>query len=442
MSLKSISSAVFLSALLTACATTIGDQDISERNYAAALYSVNYEASVSGKDVSSLAEKIKSAAGPRYQSIFFDDSKSLIKKKTKSRLFFKDMLVYIENSQRTGLLNAEQAQDLHELMYRSLAAQTILNPDLVNGELRDKYPDLKKYAAVAQDFELNRALSGEMTELDDYKSLYASMKKVDEAKAMALLPAIRKKVGATAKDAGPGSWRDLSSVVAIYALTRDAQVEQSVRQFLLRADISRKQLKDEAAALLPDVTAAVLAEREVLVSIVSDSNDAFIDELPKALEAVDEWVVVDDDAKRSVKISRLRFAERIGHPVSRTQIVGSPDFSTLLFIPKNASVIYDTLSSSYDLSWSMNVSDSAGKGSKIISGKKTVQKVECSNIRFKNVFGGEGPLNIVPSEIQSKCSSQGNVDFDAVRASAVKEIAGEIVKFLRKDAAVASVSKK
>src|SRR2546427_9473852 len=46
-----------------------------------------------------------------------------------------------------------------------------------------------------------------------------------------------------------------------------------------------------------------------------------------------------------------------------------------------SSVLYDTTTTNYEISWSMNVSDSAGKGSKVISGKKSEQKIECSNIR-------------------------------------------------------------
>ena len=443
MSLKNISSAVLLSIVLSGCATTAGNQDLLSKNYAAALYAVSfYESSASSFEISRFAEKIKESAGPQYQSIFFEDTKSLIKKKNKTRPFFKDMLIYISNAQKTGLVSGVQAQELKENVYRALAAQTILNPKLVNGELSAMYPDLQKYTGMAHEVEFNRAFNGELKDLEDYIAVYENIKTVDEAKAATLLPAIRTRVDIMSRFAGPGSWRDLSSIISIYSLTRDPQIEQSVRQFVSLADLSKAQLKTEVAAVLPGVAATVLAEREVLVKIVSDSNDPFIDELPQALEAADEWIVVDDEAKRSLKIARLRFTERAGSPMARTQTVGSPDFSTLLFIPKNASVLYDTVSSNYDLNWSMNVSDSAGKGSKIISGKKTVQKVECSNIRFKNVFGGEGPLNIVPSEIQSKCSSHSSVDFDAVRASAVKDIAGEIVQLLRKESSSAAPAKK
>src|SRR5258708_29745958 len=51
-----------------------------------------------------------------------------------------------------------------------------------------------------------------------------------------------------------------------------------------------------------------------------------------------------------------------GNPLVRTQTVSDLDFATRLLIPKNASVLYDTTTTNYEISWSMNVSDSAGKG--------------------------------------------------------------------------------
>jgi len=442
MNLRTVGSTIALSILLTACATTYEDRAIKDKNYSGALYSVSYyEAKAGRDDVDKLVARIKDAAGSQYQLQFYEDTKKFIQYKEKNRAFFKDMVLYMANAQRGGLLDAGQAADINQILYKELAQQAILKPTILNAELKESYPDLPKYMGAAYESEYRRALNGELPDLEAYASVYSAMKNSDNAKAAALLPVVRTKMADLIKSMGPGAWRDLAGVLAVYTATRDPVIEQHVLQFVTRADLSKKQLKEEVATVLPDLAAKARAERELQVKIVSDSNDPFIDELPKALEDFDEWITVEDEAKRKLTIARLRITERPGNPLVRTQTVSDLDFATRLLIPKNASVLYDTTTTNYEISWSMNVSDSAGKGSKVISGKKSEQKIECSNIRYKNVFGGEGEVGLIPTSIQGVCNRKSGINFDAIRSEAVKEIAGEIVQLLRKDQKVSGTTR-
>src|SRR2546427_1925772 len=93
----------------------------------------------------------------------------------------------------------------------------------------------------------------------------SAMKNSDNAKAAALLPVVRTKMADLIKSMGPGAWRDLAGVLAVYTATRDPVIEQHVLQFVTRADLSKKQLKEEVATVLPDLAAKARAERELQV---------------------------------------------------------------------------------------------------------------------------------------------------------------------------------
>ncbi|WP_280190335.1 hypothetical protein [Delftia sp. PS-11] len=436
MSLKAMSGAIALTFLLSGCAvnSSFEDRAIKAKDYSGALYSVSiYKTGASSKDIDRVVARIKEDAGPQYKEKLFDDTKIFISYKEKNKPFFQDMRLYLNNAKRMGLLNDEQAQLVDALLYKELASQALARSNFVDGDLRGLYPDLNNYMGAAREVEYQRALKGELPTLASYALVYESTNAVDSVKAQALLPVIRTRLADLVKNMTKGSGGEVSAVISIYSVAKDSQVEQLMLQFLSKVDLTKDQVKNEVAAVKPDFAAKILAQREVKLKIVSDSNDPFIDELPKAIEELDEWVTIDDDSDRRINIARLRFSERPSSPVVRSQTLRFPDFATLLFIPKNASVIYDTVTTGYDVNWSMNVSDSAKKGSKVISGKKSEQKVECSNIRYKNVFGGEGALGFVPDGIQAECSAKSNIDFDNVRKSAVKEIATEILQVVRNE---------
>lgn len=174
-----------------------------------------------------------------------------------------------------------------------------------------------------------------------------------------------------------------------------------------------------------------MQRRETKLRVTSESDDPFVDELATALPKSNEWISIDDEAKRILTLSRLRFSEREGAPAVRTQTVSQLDFATLLFIPRNASILFDYTATKYDLNWSMNIRDSQSRKTKVIAGKRSAEKVECSNLRYRNVFGGEGTLDTVPPVVQEFCSRSNTVRFEAVREGAVREIANEVADFVR-----------
>lgn len=417
-------------AFLGGCAAmSYAQRNVEDGRYAAALYSVTYmHSSVRDKEVEEVAKKIKEKAGSNYQNEFFQQTISEIKHGEKTDFFYSYMYRYIEYSEQYGLLSADQIDTAMALLQRELAASVVNDPKILDEKNKRFYPNLSKYMAEAHEAEYQRALNSELPNLGRYVRAYNNAK--DSGKASNLLSILRARTAevAGASVADPSF---LTEVLAAHLAANDPEITASAKRFIGAADLSKSQLKDEVADVFPDVAKKELSKREVIIKIVTDSNDPFIDELSEALAAIDEWISVDEDATRKLNIVRLRFNERESGPVIRTLTVQNLDFLTLLFIPKNASVLYDSVATSYDISWSMSVSDSASKGSKVISGKNGAQRIECSNIRFRNVFGGEGALASMPADIQGYCNSSSSVDFSAMRKDAVIRIAQEIAGVIR-----------
>lgn len=418
-----------LMALIAGCAAvTYVDRSIEDERYAAALFGAMYANPPIGKEVARVAEKIKEKAGPDYQNIFAAQTASQIKHTDKGGQFYPMMYRYLQSAVEYKLLNGQQVADAMTQLQRELAASVVADPKIVDEKTKRLFPDLPTYLAEEQEAEFQRALNNELPFLGRYVGAYNTAK--SSGKASRLLPVLRTRTAEVANAAQPDAGF-LKEMLAAYSATGDAEIGANVKRFIGRVELGKSQLTDEVAEAFPDVAKKEIAKREILIKIVTDSNDPFIDELPEALAAVDEWITVDDDAKRKLNIARLRFNERESGPVIRTLTVQSLDLGTLLVIPRNASVLYDSVSTSYDISWSMSVSDSAGKGSKVISGKNGAQRIECSNVRYRNVFGGEGALSFMPSDIQGYCNSTRSVDFEAMRKDAVRRIAQEIVSVLR-----------
>lgn len=428
MQFKGIVAACALATLITGCATSDTDHLVKKGGFSEAFYGVSmYRNSVPQDVVKSLSQKIKDSGGSGVQADFLNKTLAMVSSKAKNADFFLDMRIYTDQAEQNGLLSPQGAEKLNSELSLELARQITLRPSDFGEKVRNAYPMLPKYMAQARAVQFERAIGGQLGNLQEYVALYMSLLADDAAKAEQILPVIRTRVAKESEKAGDGS---LKNMIGAYLATKDPEVKTMTLSYLQSGGPSRQELKEFSSGEFAEPVKIAIGKREVRVKVVSDSNDAFVDDLVGALPKRNDWLVVDEEAERTLTVSRLKFNERESSPLLRTQTVSDLDFATLLLIPRNASVLFDYSTTKYDLNWSMSIRDSKTKTSKVISGRQQVEKTECSNVRYRNVFGGEGALGFVPNGISAFCSRSSAVNFEATREDVVKGISKEVADFL------------
>lgn len=429
MRMRKLVLAAAVSILLSACATSYVDRAIESKAYATAFYSVSmYHNPSPADDVKKAAQRIKEAAGPNFQNEFLAQTLAPMNQIGESETYFLNRRLYLDQAKETGLLSEAGADKVELELGRQIASNIVLQKD-VSDRVKRAYPKLPELVAQAKNAEFQNALDGKLKAFADYVGVYRSVKTESPEKAQMLLPQLRIQASKLlAEDKGSSA---LNTVMGAYADTKDAELRALVVKHFQSPSLSREQLTAYGKDEFSETIAAEMQRRETKLRVTSESHDPFVDELATELPKSNEWISIDDEATRTLTLSRLRFSEREGAPAVRTQTVSQLDFATLLFIPRNASVLFDYTTTKYDLNWSMNIRDSQSKKSKVIAGKRNAEKVECSNLRYRNVFGGEGTLDTVPPVVQEFCSRNNTVRFEAVRESAVREIAKEAADFVR-----------
>ena len=428
MRLKRLVLAVAVTALLTACATSYVDRAIENKAYATAFYSVSmYHNPSPADEVKKAAQRIKEAAGPNFQNEFLAQTLAPMNQIGESETYFLNRRLYLDQAKETGLLSEAGAQKVELELGRQIASNIVLQKD-VSDRVKRAYPKAPELVAQAKDAEFQNAVDGKLKAFADYVGVFYTVKEQSPEKAQMLLPQLRKQAAKLLVEDKGGS--ALNAVMGAYSDSKDAELRALVVQHFQSPSLSRDQLTAFGKGEFAEIVAAAMDRRETKLRVTSESDDPLVDELASVLPKSNEWISIDDEATRTLNLSRLRFSEREGAPAVRTQTVSQLDFATLLFIPRNASVLFDYTTTKYDLNWSMNVRDSQSKKSKVIAGKRSAEKVECSNLRYRNVFGGEGTLDTVPPAVQEFCSRNNSIRFEAVRESAVREIAKEAADFV------------
>lgn len=428
MRLRRLVLAVAVSTLLSACATSYVDRAIESKAYATAFYSVSmYHNPAPADQVKKAAQRIKEDAGPNFQNEFLAQTLAPMNQIGESETYFLNRRLYLDQAKKTGLLSEAGAEKVELELGRQIASNIVLQKD-VSDRVKSAYPKLPELVAQAKEAEFQNALDGKLKAFADYVGVFRAVKEESPDKAKMLLPQLRKQASKLlAEDKGVSA---LNAVMDAYSDTKDSELRALVVQHFQSTSLRRDQLTAFGKGEFSEIIGAEMVRRETKLRVTSESDDPFVDELARELPKSNEWISIDDEATRTLNLSRLRFSEHEGSPAVRTQTVSQLDFATRLFIPRNASVLFDYTTTKYDLSWSMNVRDSQSKKSKVIAGKRNAEKVECSNLRYRNVFGGEGTLDTVPPAVQEFCSRSNSIRFEAIREGVVQEIAKEAANFV------------
>ena len=423
---------VLFAIALTGCATSFLDRSIEQGDYFAA-YTV---AQKSDKDArKSISEKLLQISGGASSDKFFKSAqKDIGIEHRPGASFFVDTMRYFDLAVQDGLLSQEQSKALRVGLINRLNAEVIRDPKLLD------YPVLVELAGGAGKTKADLALDamkrlppGETLSFKPMIPYYVIIKNEGKADKTQEAEALVKAEIAKNLDATKGQLFDFGFIqeVLIYVeLSGDRSLDFKISDFIASSRIQKSDLP-KIGKLYPDLAAKLARDRAVTIDIKTNGDEFLAGEIGDALKAYNSWITIDPDSPRKLNLARLRFNEQRSGPNNATQIVSNPSFGTLLLIPKNASVMFDYSTTELALRWNFTAQDSLTKKTITLSGDRKAKKIECRNVRYRNVFGGEGAIDGWPSsEAVSFCTSTQQIDFDYVKSQLIKEIAVEIAEKL------------
>jgi hypothetical protein len=135
----------------------------------------------------------------------------------------------------------------------------------------------------------------------------------------------------------------------------------------------------------------------------------------------------------NVTIRKLRFNEKESPEKTETRVVGNIElsFAALLFVPRNASMQYEVISSSAEIDYGFELSialNGALAKKKIVRDRLASAGRKCANIRYVNVFGGIGTSPVFPNNnVESFCNTGNQGDtIEELRSKIYYKLSEEI----------------
>lgn len=413
---------------ITGCATRVGSL-INEQNYADA-YALTVVAPMWKKERASAVRELMEKTGGSKGDKFFLSLKSQLKYAPKhDKSTYLESIEVWENAFGDGLISDAQYKVLKDELVDLIEEAMISNPsvvdhDAVNNFMRTQNSNVSDRAIK----NLKKLVGDQDYSAEKYLKIYRFFEKSNDVdnKAQAIASyrtAVQKTLDA---ESGLKDYESARSLLEYVKITQDRSLDEKFISRLAKIPLSRNNL-EELMPIFPQFSRRQMESRLIKIDIKTNGDEFLAAEVGGALKNKNEWIDLDPDYPRKLNLIRFRINEQRGTPVAMTETVSDPDFSTLLFIPKNASVLFDYTLTEYALQWNLTAQDSVTKRSKNIAGSKKFKKVECRNIRYQNVFGGTGALSGYPNgRVQSFCTNNAYVDFDSERDKMIQEIAGAI----------------
>ena len=418
---------------LAGCATSVETRMI-ERGELAEVYvfSVSGDHGATDSEKSRVVSEILSETGGAKGTKFIELLSRYMETIHHSDVFFLSFPQVLTKAEKDGLISSSQHTELSDQMLYLLEKESIQSPRLqANSSIKSAYPEFGRYRTKIAMGEFDKLQADPNSSLEQYIPIYRLFSESkNEASALRVLTAMRVKAEAQLK-ASNETATNVVSVQPIFdyiKMTGDRTLDTAIMGALVKVKLTRTELTNGDIPKLFPAFAKEKIERSVIkLDITSPSDEFIVGEIIEELKKSNEWLEFTDEAKRKLTIGRIRFQENRTNPTNMTETVQSPNFVTLMLIPKNASVLFDYSTSEYAVQWNMSIVDSQSKGAKAFSGKRSGKKIECHNLRYQNVFGGTGSLYGMPNDaVANFCQSNANVDFDQIRAGAISEIASEI----------------
>lgn len=435
---------ILFATLMFGCASSAKDQYMSAGNFAAAYeWQIHRSQTASIMERQSLAQKIKSSHLGGRGNIFSQLQKIGATEPFSDAARYLEFKKTLDYALEDGLINGEEYKAVTSKVQDKLIRQSIQSPNLLmDVGIAAAFPGVEseKGTIVFDEFKkLILVENVDVVRLLTIQNVLLKANDIDAAKSVA--SSIRKRIVeevAAAKD-GFRSVDALNIILTYVGQSNDHDFDEAIKESIRKTELDKayffedeKGERQSIASLFPEFAESEVQRRTILINfIVSGDAVSFGDVIDK-IESINPWIMSSEGAGRKVTISRFRIQEQIANPQKFTETVLDPSFSTLLYIPKNASVIFDYLRSDYNIQWSMVLSDQSIKiANKSIAGREQATRIECSNLRYQNVFGGTGALLFPPNDrVASFCSSSRNVNFDGIRDDGYTSIAKDILRML------------
>jgi hypothetical protein len=418
---------------ITGCATSV-ESRLLKRGDLAEAYVFNVSGGIDSKaeEKNRVIDEILSKTGGAKDEKFQDMLTKYMNGRRHDESFFSTFLHILDQALKDRLISSSQFVDLKDKLLYMVAKASIDSPNILQNKIiKDAFPELKKVRVNIALGELMKLKIEVDASLSRYIPIYIMFKELnDEAATEQVRLAMHEKAQSQLKSENKvlGTNITYQPFLEYIKVTGDRSLDAPIVDALMKVKLSRSDLsKGDIPNLFPNFSSEKIQKSIIRLNITSPNDEFVVGEVIQELKKANEWLEVSEDAKRKLTIGRIRFQETRNNPMNATQTVQSPSFMTLLFIPKNASVLFDYSKSEYALQWNMSILDSHSKISKVISGQRKEVKVECNNMRYQNVFGGTGALDFMPNDDVARfCQSSANVDFEKTRASAINAIAKEI----------------
>lgn len=428
---KYISQILFASMIFTGCATSSPEAIyLKNGQYAESYYFISaYGESISPKNRAGIIQEILSKTNGAQGTIFKNQILGKIQSQPKDLDSYKSHKLVIEMASSDGLLSHDQKNEINNELLQSLEKDSITNSKLRDESLRSLYPQMGAYRLQIAKSQINDLEKGnaDLSEYIPFYKFFAENNDLENSER--IRKTMRSKIAETlnSNTSSINSYKNLESTLRYIEITDDRDFDKKIKEILAKTPMTRSQLTlGPVSALYPTFSKDQVITRATRLSLTSSKDDYIIQEIGDAIKRKNEWVIIDENGQ-NLNFSRMRFQESRTGPINQTQTVSNPNFTTLLFIPKNASVLFDYTTTEYAINWGMHVQDQKSNKAKSISGQRTAKKIECSNLRYQNVFGGTGSLSSMPNEETAAfCTSSANVNFDKIRSEAIDSIASEI----------------
>lgn len=429
--------------VLVGCGTTPKDQYIKYENYAAAYeWQIHRAPDRSVKTRKELAKTLKALVAENRDRLFlqiqkigavepFPDAERYVQ--------FKRTLDYAVED---GILSEDQRGAIRRLVQKKLLRQAIGSPEILRDQgVISAFPvaEMDRGAIAYDEYEKMRSEGG--AQLKSYLEVFKILKESKDLDKLRLVEnSMRERMAVELTNSKNGLDQPaLSAVLEYVEVTGDRRFDEEIKGAISRSNLRRDAFLEGlvgddpgVARIYPEFARSELKRREFSINFEVNGDQSSFDEIFEQISLINSWVVNSKDAKRKVLINRFKLQEQQEASGNVTEIVSDPNLATRRFIPKNASVMFDYSRTRYSLRWSYSLTDEVTRQrSKAYSGNHTVSRIECSNMRYQNVFGGLGALPTAPNDrVASFCGINRPIDYDQVRRGAAEEIAREILKAL------------
>lgn len=424
---------IVIFAVVAGCATSPVDSMIGRNDFVAAYSNVLKDDSLR-KERAAIVEKIKSAANRVNSDEFATQVLRSFSYSNKTPDFFIESSEIIRQAQGDGLITKNQAVELSGRLFEVLSNEIIENPSIIKfSKIRSTFPDVEKIRNAFASKKLQSLIETRDDDLEKYFPLYNHFKSIGDNSSLVVASdgmkvAIVRKSSQTTEFRA--TWQGVKPLLEYVAITGDHSLDVLIGNLIKNSQLSKIDFEN-IKPIFPVLYEEEIARRLIKLDVRTDGDSFVADEIVDALKAKNQWIEIGADAELKIDFIRLKINEQRVGPFNMTETVSNLNFATLLFVPKNASVLFDYLTTEYSLQWNFRVQKNIGKKAKGISGSRQAKKIECRNIRYQNVFGGTGPIDIYPNDlVENFCTKNVATDFDKLRINVVDEIAQEINNFI------------